>query len=270
MANLSAKKSITKPQKHNLPIHLVSGNFNNLPTHLVADILAIVASKSFTDLFNAKETCKDMFQAALEDHVFECVSIESFPVIAWKKKSKKAVLFLEKCITVGNPESLFRRGMIDYFSDSKRDSGMEYLRKASEKGHSVAKYVCFVIMFCYGGKFREECLKNLNSGSGSKSGLNVETCRMKVKNVVKSMWVVRDFIIRSGGEEEMRLRRENCGCRKTVSFLSWSEITKKNMGWRVEEEFDDGVSCDGCLWDVEAIRFCNMLRTGRFSNRFVY
>ncbi|XP_065874652.1 putative F-box protein At1g67623 [Euphorbia lathyris] len=253
MTILSTKKVIKKRSKQNLP---------DLPTHVLSDILAIVASTSSTDLLNAKASCKEWFKAASEDYVFERVSIESLPVIPWKKTNNGAVSFLQKCIKAGNPESLFRQGMIDYFSNLRLDSGLEYLRKASDKGHLVAKYVYGIILVCYGGEFREQGLKLV---CDLKSKL-VDECREKVRKVVKFMWK-RNFIIAEGEEKELTLRRKNCCCKERLSCV---EMKKKSMGWRDEEEFDDGVSCDGCLWDTEAIRFRHMLRTGRFSCRFVY
>ncbi|XP_065874650.1 putative F-box protein At1g67623 [Euphorbia lathyris] len=252
MAILASKKLITKRRRKE--------KHSDLPIELLSDILARVASTSCTDLFNAKSTCKEWFKGASEDYVYEHVSIDSLPVIPCRNTSKPVVSFLEKCIQVGNPESLFRQGMVDYFSHSKPDSGLEYLRKASDKGHLEAKYVYGIILVCYGGKFREQGLKLV----GDLKYELVDECRENVRKVVQPIWK-RNFIVEAGEENELRLRRRNCGCKERSPRMK-----KKSMGWRDVEEFDDGVSCNGCLWDTEATRFCGMLRTGRFSYRFVY
>ncbi|CAK9137316.1 unnamed protein product [Ilex paraguariensis] len=82
----------------------------SLPKELLVDVLARVASSSFTDLFNAKLCCRDFLGAADEDYILEHVSINRFPVIPWFTRDE-VVAFLNRCKDNGNPEALYRQGL---------------------------------------------------------------------------------------------------------------------------------------------------------------
>ncbi|KVI05759.1 hypothetical protein Ccrd_015936 [Cynara cardunculus var. scolymus] len=83
----------------------------SLPGDLLIDVLARVASSSFTDLFNAKLSCRDFLGAAEDEYIFQHVSIDKFPVIHWFPPSDELLSFLNQCIDKGNPEAMFRQGM---------------------------------------------------------------------------------------------------------------------------------------------------------------
>ncbi|EEF47549.1 conserved hypothetical protein [Ricinus communis] len=156
-----------------------SNRLSCMPRELLTEILARVASESFTDFFNAKTTCKEFLEAASDDYIFKHASIDCFPVIPWKI-TDDASTFLDKCKKSENPESLFRQGMIDYFSTTlEKNSGLDYLKRATNKGHRVATYVYGIILACYDGELRQKGLKLLAKLVESKSSLIVNECREK-------------------------------------------------------------------------------------------
>ncbi|KAF2286531.1 hypothetical protein GH714_017539 [Hevea brasiliensis] len=192
----------------------------------VNEILARVASSSVTDLINAKACCKEFREAASEDYVFEHATIDSFPVIPWKI-NHGASSFLERCKKSGNPEALFRQGMIDYFSTLKYDSGLKFLEKAASKGHAEAIYVYGMILMCYGGDLRNNGVKLLSDLKRSKSSLFMTECRKKVKRIVWSMWV-NNYIIGIGpAEEEEYTNRRPCTHHNTKALCSFTASQTK-------------------------------------------
>ncbi|XP_050211148.1 putative F-box protein At1g67623 [Mercurialis annua] len=267
MANL--KFLITKGRKR-----LNSNRFNNLPSELLTEILAKVASTSAIDLFQAKTSCKDFRLAASDDYVFQNIEIDSFVDKSWKIRQNGASNFLERCNKCGNPESLFRQGMIDYFSNLKIDSGFECLKKAANKGHVVATYVYGIILVCYGGELRKKGLKLLfELKRRSNSRLIVKECREKVRKIFYEMWPNINYIIGYGPAEEDEFKRKLKNCKCKAKLCSWTAVPRKESSvWKPprDEEFeDDKFSCQACLWDLEAFRFLNFLRTKCFKVPFL-
>ncbi|KAJ9176225.1 hypothetical protein P3X46_011563 [Hevea brasiliensis] len=261
MTNLKPTRNINKCKRKNY-----HHQFKCVPKEILTEILARVASSSVTDLINAKACCKEFREAASEDYVFEHATIDSFPVIPWKI-NHGASSFLERCKKSGNPEALFRQGMIDYFSTLKYDSGLKFLEKAASKGHAEAIYVYGMILLCYGGDLRNNGVKLLSDLKRSKSSLFITECRKKVKRIVWSMWV-NNYIIGIGpAEEEEYTNRRPCTHHNTKALCSFTASqTKNRTGWTssLEDFEDDPLSCDSCLWELEATLFCKMLRTGSY------
>lgn len=129
MGSFKLKKTTKhKRSKHHDP------TIESLPKDLWTEVLALVASASFIDLFSAKLSCKDFHRIAEEDYIFEHVSLNKFYAIPWNQNAK-ASSFFERCKESGNPELLYREGMTDYFSHGRTESGFEYLKRATEKRH---------------------------------------------------------------------------------------------------------------------------------------
>ncbi|KAG8643951.1 putative F-box protein At1g67623 [Manihot esculenta] len=263
MKNLNPTKRITKRRRKNY-----HQRFKYVPKELLTEILAQVASSSVTDFVNARACCKEFLEAASEDYVFEHVTMDSFPVILWKINHGVSS-FLERCKKSGNPEALFRQGMIDYFSTSNYDSGLKMLERAASKGHAQAIYVYGIILVCYDGELRNKGVKLLSDLKRSKSSLVITECRKKVQNITWSMWL-NNYIVGIGPaeEEEYMKKRKTCSyCNSKLALCSFTnDQTKNSAGWTSSDEVfeDDPFSCDSCLWDLEAILFCKMLRTGSY------
>ncbi|XP_058192131.1 uncharacterized protein LOC131309530 [Rhododendron vialii] len=95
------------------------------------------------------------------------VSIMGFPVNQWLK-SEEVSLFLNRCVVGGNPEALYREGMVEYFSSMRMEFGLEKLRRASEKGHAEASYARVrYYTRVYGWTFKFRGVQLLNAMKGS-------------------------------------------------------------------------------------------------------
>ncbi|KAL9995852.1 putative F-box protein [Helianthus debilis subsp. tardiflorus] len=92
-----------------------------------------------TNFFLLLYSCKDFLESTTNDYISQRISIEKFPITHWFKQNKRVLAFLSQCFNKGNPESLFRKGMIDYFTLVNVESGLMYLKRAVAKGHLEAR-----------------------------------------------------------------------------------------------------------------------------------
>ncbi|KAL7197037.1 hypothetical protein ACSBR1_036950 [Camellia fascicularis] len=242
----SSSSSIEEEKQEKIVVGVGGGGIESLPVELLVEVLALVASSSFTDLFNSKLCCREFLGVAEEKYILQHVSIEKFPVIHQWLKREEVSLFLNRCIQSGNPEALYRQGMVEYFSHMRMESGLEHLKRASEKGHVEASYVYGMILLSRGGQSTKQGLKLLNAMnntcSNSKS-LRIQECRERIKAIIHTMWI----------NNHMVSQQTNFCCHgKTRS-------TKVRETWRGREEEDDNTSCEACKWDREVNLFCNML-----------
>ncbi|KAI3720388.1 hypothetical protein L6452_21304 [Arctium lappa] len=149
------KRRICKPD-HRQPNTIIG----SLPRDLLVDVLSRVASSSFTDLFNAKLCCKDYLEAAEDEYILQHISMDKFPIVYWVPPDDESLSFLTRCILKGNPEAIFRRGMMEYFSLTRAESGIDYLKTAAKKGHPEATYAYCMILLSEGD---QSVLNLLNS-----------------------------------------------------------------------------------------------------------
>uniref|UniRef100_A0A5B7BAW8 At2g35280-like TPR domain-containing protein n=1 Tax=Davidia involucrata TaxID=16924 RepID=A0A5B7BAW8_DAVIN len=213
------KIKTTKPSRK-----LRNPGIKSLSGDLLIEVLSRVASSSFTDLFNAKLCCRDFLGAAEDDYILEHVSIDRFPVIPWFT-SGETISFLNRCKESGNPEALYRQGMVEYFSLKKVESGLDYLKRAADKGHAEASYVYDIILLCSEGKSRSKSLR-------------IQICRKRIKALFQEMWVNNNII----PQQHSCCNAKGC----IVEGRRW------DLG-------EDVVCCDTCRWYQEVISFCSML-----------
>ncbi|KAJ0096107.1 hypothetical protein Patl1_16879 [Pistacia atlantica] len=88
----------------------VGTSIESLPKDVMATVLALVASKSLTDLINAKLSCKYLLQTSDDDFIFEKASIDKFSIFPWWNMTKQVSKFLNRCEESGNPEWLYILG----------------------------------------------------------------------------------------------------------------------------------------------------------------
>lgn len=225
-----------------------SSTMEALPKELLMEVLKRVASASVSDLNKAKLICRDFLDAAENDYIYQHVSMEKFPLIPWFI-SDKEFSFLKRCRESGNSESLYREGMVEYFSSLKVNSGLENLKMAAQNGHKEAKYVYAVILMCSEDEeLRKQGLEILRFLRISKC---VRKCRKKVERFIWSMWVKNRAV---------RNRQPLCCFRACGGHGRLQTISG---GWpSVNEEEDDDVdmSCEYCRGDHELNLFCKMLK----------
>ncbi|XP_057948364.1 putative F-box protein At1g67623 [Malania oleifera] len=218
-----------------------------LPQELLTEVLARVASNSLTDLCNAKLCCKEFLRAAEDDYIFKHASMEKFPVAPWPV-SCEASSFLRRCKESGNAEALYREGMVEYFSSSRVDSGLQYLKEAAEKGHVEALYVSEIISACTGGQSNQWSPELLQSKK------KTSECRRRVQAVLCSLWI-RNYIVPPQGQRADHSKT----CTKNGN--TWQYCGRQMMrgtGWEDEEEDH----CEACMWDHEIHFFCDIVRRG--------
>ncbi|KAJ0037564.1 hypothetical protein Pint_23664 [Pistacia integerrima] len=141
----------------------VGTSIESLPKEVMTTVLALVASRSLTDLINAKLSCKYLLQTSDDDFIFEKASIDKFSIFPWWNMTKQVSRFLNRCEESGNPEWLYILGLYEYFSTSKTDHGLNCLKRAANKGHGESSYVYSIILVCSGGKQKQHGLKLLAS-----------------------------------------------------------------------------------------------------------
>ncbi|KAK9276742.1 hypothetical protein L1049_006278 [Liquidambar formosana] len=120
-----------------------------LNNELIVDILAHVGASSFMDLFNAKLCCKVFNEAAKHDLVYMHVCLKKIPTNPWCP-SEQLSSFLMRCRECGNPEALFRQGLLEYFNREERELGLNYFQRATISGHIEASYILGIINLCSG------------------------------------------------------------------------------------------------------------------------
>lgn len=74
---------------------------------LLVEILARVGSSSFTYLYNAKWCCKDFLEAAEDDYIFECISLDKISRHRYYWPVDDAGLFMQKCFNIATVFYLF-------------------------------------------------------------------------------------------------------------------------------------------------------------------
>jgi poly(3-hydroxyalkanoate) synthetase len=94
-----------------------------LSNNMLTEVLTKVASSSFTDLFKAKLTCRDLYWLAEEDHIFQQASLENIPH-SWCTNAE--VMFLKRYKKSRNPDAIFREDMLGYFTSRILNLGLSY------------------------------------------------------------------------------------------------------------------------------------------------
>ncbi|MFS8031341.1 putative F-box protein [Helianthus anomalus] len=225
-------------------VHQSTRTIGSLPKDLLIDVLARVASSSFTDLFNAKLSCKEFLESTKDDYIFQHISLDKFPVPHWFKPSQREYSFLTHCFKKGNPESLFRQGMIEYFKEVNVKFGLELLKMAVEKGHLEATYVYGMILLLGGDQSSQKGLKLLNSMKYSRARhWNVRDCRDKVDTILSRMWI----------NNRITLKKVNTKCQERDHAIRFEK-----RGWSLDEDSEIS-NCHTCLWYRELVYFCRMM-----------
>ncbi|KAH7856330.1 hypothetical protein Vadar_000138 [Vaccinium darrowii] len=174
---------------------------------------------------NSLQICREFKGAVEDEYILEQVSIMEFPVIHQWLKSEKVSRFLNQCMEGGNPEALYRQGMVDYFSSMRMESGLENLKRASEKGHLKASYVYGILLMCMEGQSSTQGLKLLNavktSNSKSTRFAIFQECWERIEGVIHSMWINNHLVGR---------QRRSC-CHKNTNKVR--QHGKGDAKWRM-------------------------------------
>ncbi|XP_054777345.1 putative F-box protein At1g67623 [Prosopis cineraria] len=237
-------------------------NVESLPSHVLSEIFATVASSSVADLY-ALKTCSRSFQNLIEedDYIYKHVCMQKIPYIPWFITPQESS-FLTRCKQSGNPESLFREGMVKFFKEVKTDSGLERLKEASQKGHTEARYVWGMILLC--SEEEDERKQGVELLRYLGKLRCVKTCRKKVKEFLGMMWIINRTLFGNNNNNnngrDYHHQRLLCGSKMCRGL---QEIARLERGWpRVigEEDEDEDISCELCKWDYELRQFYKIYR----------
>ncbi|KAF7837832.1 putative F-box protein [Senna tora] len=218
-----------------------------LPKDLLVDIFAKVASHSSTDLFNLKFCSKTFLDASQDNYIYQQVSLQKFPFIHWLPITHHQSSFLDRCKECGNLESLFRQGMLQFFSHIQFDQAQGFLtlQKAAREGHEEAMYVVALILLC---GLEEDGLERQRKLSQALQYLRflrmskcVVRCRTRFQSCLREMWLHNGVIV--GGNKFL--------CDSTTCEKGWRI---KRGRWELlddEDDENDVNMCEYCRWDYE-------------------
>ncbi|GJW01382.1 uncharacterized mitochondrial protein-like protein [Tanacetum coccineum] len=143
--------------------------------------------------------------AAEEESIFLLVSFDKFPVL------------------------------IEYFSQARIETGLEYLKRATEKRHVEATYVYGMILLSRGGQSSQQGLNILNSMKVSRSNyLKIRECRAKIKSVIREMWINNSISLNEAGckcqEKNICIRKRNFDEEEDVDVIDDIEYLRSRFG----------------------------------------
>ncbi|KAL3652234.1 hypothetical protein CASFOL_001915 [Castilleja foliolosa] len=165
---------------------------------LIREILGRVAESSYTDLFNLRLSCKIFNEIAEDKYVYQCVSLDRFPIVHWVPLKEKQKSFLNKCQEYGNPEMLYRQAMLDYFNRGKRRSACNHLDKAVKLDHKGAYYLaCIIMIICGDPESKAFGIKYLSEFKKSNTKHVTRVCRNNLIKYLGKMWVNNPDLHRS-------------------------------------------------------------------------
>ncbi|GJT58237.1 putative F-box protein [Tanacetum coccineum] len=187
--------------------------------------------------------CTDFLEATNDEYIFKYVSMDKFPMCNWVQPSDKVVSFLTRCFEKENAEALFRHGMTEYFKHCNFKSGLEFLKRASEKKHLEATYVYGLFLLSRGDESSsKQGLELLNSLKSSRPGnWNVRDCRDKVGSILSNMF----FNKYTGTLQQVYTKCRDMNHDYEFSKRDWDFATREDLS-----------SCDTCMWYRELAFFC--------------
>ncbi|KAL0363915.1 UNVERIFIED_CONTAM: hypothetical protein Sangu_0489100 [Sesamum angustifolium] len=212
-----------------------SNMIENIPRELLIEILSRIAQTSFTDIHNVKLSCKDFHEAAEDTYVYRHMSLDNFPLVAWKPLTEKEQAFLTKCKECRNPEITYRQAVLDYFTGKRPKSALGHLQRALDANHIGALYITCIILLFSGDDELKACGMKLMAGMKKSKYVRgkLKEHRDKLKSMSRLMWV-----------ENPALRRRPVCCTRQDNHR------RRRSGW-VEMDDEEEVHCEGCTVDSE-------------------
>lgn len=252
----NTKNNNIRRQQHH---HHSTSIIECLPRELLSELVAKVASDSFTDFMNLKLCSTQFLEITQDDYAYQNVSLHQFPLIRWlpnntHKSYYHSSSFLNRCRECGNLDSLFREGMLQFFSFIQQE-GFQTLKMAAQKGHKESMYV--VAMINLFGNFqdndgnKEEAMRFMRFLRKCKC---VMKCRKRVRGCMRQIWMRNKNIVVGINNNKKFLCDYYGKCEKESSWRC------KRGNWELDnDEDDDENSCENCRWDRERKFFYELL-----------
>nr|XP_027126133.1 putative F-box protein At1g67623 [Coffea arabica] len=207
----------------------------SFPTEVLSEVLARVASCSSTDLFRAKLCCKLFYEVSEADNIYHRVSMDKFEIVPWSKNDQVS-RFLKKCRESKNPEALYRKGVVDYFTDKHEDSALECLEEAANSGHADAAYALGIIYIFLGGDELKRKGMRLLSGLKKSRILKAKQFhpRHNLRALLRMIWV----------KNPLFLNPTPICCAMTHE--------RKTSSWPMDaDDVEEESTCEACACDEE-------------------
>ncbi|XP_027164823.1 putative F-box protein At1g67623 [Coffea eugenioides] len=215
----------------------------SLPTEVLSEVLARVASCSSTDLFRAKLCCKLFYEVSEADNIYHRVSMDKFEIVPWSKNDQVS-RFLKKCRESKNPEALYRKGVVDYFTDKHEDSALECLEEAAISGHADAAYALEIIYIFLGGDELKRKGMRLLSGLKKSRILYAKQFhpRHNLRALLRMIWVKNPLFL------------------KPTPICCAMTHERKTSSWPMDaDDVEEESTCEACACDEEIGAICAAL-----------
>ncbi|KAK7271223.1 hypothetical protein RJT34_26944 [Clitoria ternatea] len=232
------KKMSNKKQQNDYGSSCTTG-IKSLPKEMLVEVVARVASQSFSDLHNMKLCCKDFHNASEDKYVLRHTSLDKFPLVQWYPNDKK-LSFLERCKKSDNIDSLYREGLRELFIfPNGKISGLERLKIAAQKGHLEATYVYGMIsLTSEDDKLRKQGIQHMRLLSKSKC---ITKCKEKVQKLILTECTWR--------KQGIPMRNQTPICPSKATCNGWR--MKKGKWVFLNDEDEEVDSCEFCRLDHE-------------------
>ncbi|KAG7587071.1 F-box-like domain superfamily [Arabidopsis thaliana x Arabidopsis arenosa] len=233
----------------------VSVSLDSLPEDLLVEISSCVAASSLSEISNLRLVSKSFKRINNDGYILRRLSLNEIPLFPWFHNRVKFHNFFKSCRKNGNPEAIYRKGLVDYFhrnsSERQRDKGLNHIAKVANKGNQEeAQYVYGLILICLGGETKQKGFKILSSLRKPLMSSTLEEMEKHRKKIRDEMWWCGEPMMR---HLKRRYVRENCNCdgRTEMFFV-------KNSGWDRYGKHNDMITssaCEICLWHHEVKLF---------------
>ncbi|XP_071739713.1 putative F-box protein At1g67623 [Rutidosis leptorrhynchoides] len=116
-----------------------------LPQDMLVEILSQVGQESSKQLFILKLVCTSFLNLSDDPLICKRISLDRRDLVPWRKAKMDHII--ERCYFFGNPNAIFRMGLINYFDKSYTKLGLRLLEEAANSQIIEAVYVYGLIMF---------------------------------------------------------------------------------------------------------------------------
>ncbi|XP_071740602.1 putative F-box protein At1g67623 [Rutidosis leptorrhynchoides] len=158
-----------------------------LPQDMLVKILSRVGQNSSNQLFILKLVCKSFLKLFEDPLVFKRLSLDRWRLSPWG--NPKLIYLFNLCTVFGNPNAIFRLGLIGYFDPKYTELGLEFLKRASNSQLKEAVYVYGLIMFAsHQIEAKQNGLQLLNETFPPVPEL-VVAVRIKVFDLLRQLWL---------------------------------------------------------------------------------
>lgn len=237
---------------------------------LIIEIFLRVLANSFFDFVNLKSTSRIFWEAGNDEYIYQQGSLRDFPISPWWRRSNVATRFMDRCLACGNPDALFRHGLvckklpiflnifgrnnfisilfslfkvilinfslfqIGSFDKVSFHSGITYLQQAADKGHMEALYTLGIVLLFNEDESNIDMGKQIIMSFQKSDFTKIQSInyRFNLKAYIKSLWKSDDYY-----------------------FYTWPifcnvEAHYKDKNWCYYSRHEN-TGCANCIFDLE-------------------